>query len=120
MDALYSALGPIHMQSAIPEIDLAPSQGTEFSSPQSMPISEQDSGCIPCTVAASLACSLDQSINFFLSQITLALCKPSWAIALVVFDLLRLGLCQSCGGWPYVVELVGSRVFGIYEESEHL
>jgi hypothetical protein len=35
-----SAFSPIHMQAAIPEIDLSPSQGAEFSSPQAMPISE--------------------------------------------------------------------------------
>ena len=34
------ALSPIHMQPAIPQINLSPSQGAEFSGPQSMPISE--------------------------------------------------------------------------------
>ena len=40
MNALYSALSPIHMKATVLEIDLAPSQGTEFSGPQSMSVSQ--------------------------------------------------------------------------------
>jgi hypothetical protein len=40
MDALNSALGPVHMQATMVEIDLSPSQGAEFSGSEAMPISE--------------------------------------------------------------------------------
>jgi hypothetical protein len=40
MHAFNSAFGPVHMQAAIPEINLSPSQGTEFSRSQSMSISK--------------------------------------------------------------------------------
>jgi hypothetical protein len=40
MDAFYSALSSVHMQATMLEIDLAPSQGAEFSRPQSMSVSE--------------------------------------------------------------------------------
>jgi hypothetical protein len=66
MNTLNSALSPIHVQPAIPEIDLSPSQGTEFGSTQSMPICQEDSRCIPSAVPSTFACCLDQSINFFL------------------------------------------------------
>src|SRR5262245_10487064 len=69
MNTLDPALGPVDMHAAIPEIDLAPSQGAEFSGSQPMSIGEQDSGCIPLTVAPSLACSFDQAIHLFLCQI---------------------------------------------------
>jgi hypothetical protein len=82
MNTLDPALGPIHMQATIPEIDLRPSQGAEFSGPQSMPIGEQDSGCISLTVPPSLACGLDQSIHFLLGQIfphpVSRVRQPSW------------------------------------------
>jgi len=68
MNTLNSALSPIHMKATIPQIDLAPSQGAEFSRPQSMTISEQDRRCIPWPIPSTFACSLDQSINFLLSQ----------------------------------------------------
>jgi hypothetical protein len=54
------------MQPAIPEIDLAPSQGAEFSGSQAMSICQEDSRCIPCAVASTFACCLDQAINLFL------------------------------------------------------
>jgi hypothetical protein len=38
MNALYSALGPIYMKATVPEIDLSPSQGAEFSGSQCMSI----------------------------------------------------------------------------------
>jgi hypothetical protein len=59
MNTFNSALSPIHMQPAIPEIDLAPSQGTEFSRSQSMPISEEDRRSIPCAIAPPFAGSFD-------------------------------------------------------------
>jgi len=40
MHAFNSALGPIDMQATIPQIDLSPSQGAEFSGSQSMLIGE--------------------------------------------------------------------------------
>jgi hypothetical protein len=54
------------MQATIPEIDLAPSQGTEFSRPQSMSVGQEDRRCIPSAVASTFACCLDQAINLFL------------------------------------------------------
>jgi len=66
MDTLNSALGPIHMQPAVPEIDLAPSQGAKLSSPQAMPISEQDRRSISCAIPSPFTGRLDQSINFLL------------------------------------------------------
>ena len=42
MHAFNSALGPIDMQATIPQIDLSPSQGAEFSGSQSMSISKED------------------------------------------------------------------------------
>src|SRR5262249_26525485 len=56
MHTLNSAFSSIDMQATIPEIDLSPSQGTEFGSTQSMPIGEQDSGSISSTVPPSFAC----------------------------------------------------------------
>ena len=44
MHTFNPALSPIHMQATIPEIDLSPSQGAEFSRSQAMSIGEQDSG----------------------------------------------------------------------------
>jgi hypothetical protein len=40
MHAFNSTLSSVHMQATMLEIDLAPSQGAEFSRPQSMPISK--------------------------------------------------------------------------------
>jgi hypothetical protein len=40
MNTLDPTLGPVHMKATIPEIDLSPSQGAEFSGSQSMSISE--------------------------------------------------------------------------------
>jgi hypothetical protein len=57
------------MQSAIPEIDLVPSQGAKLCRSQSMSIGQQDRRCIPSAIAPTLACSLDQPINLFLNQI---------------------------------------------------
>jgi hypothetical protein len=69
MNTLDPALGPVDMQATIPEIDMAPSQGTEFSRSQSMSVTEQNSASISSAIPSSLACSLDQSIHFLLSQI---------------------------------------------------
>src|SRR5262249_29964605 len=69
MHAFNSAFSPIHMQAAIPQINLSPSQGAEFSSPQSMPICQEDRRCISSAVASTFACCLDQPINLFLGQI---------------------------------------------------
>jgi hypothetical protein len=38
MDTLLATLGPIDVQSAVPEIDLRPAELTEFLSAQPMPI----------------------------------------------------------------------------------
>jgi hypothetical protein len=40
MHAFNSAFSSIHMKAAIPEIDLAPTQGTKLSGPQSMSIGQ--------------------------------------------------------------------------------
>jgi hypothetical protein len=40
MNAFNPAFSSIHMKSAVPEIDLSPSQGAEFSGSQAMPIGE--------------------------------------------------------------------------------
>jgi hypothetical protein len=66
MNTLNSALISIHMQSAIPQIDLSPSQGAEFSRSERMPISEKDRRCISNAIPAPFARSFHQAINLFL------------------------------------------------------
>jgi hypothetical protein len=46
--------------------------------------------------------------------------KSSWAIGVVVFGLLRSGLCRSWVSWPCVMEITRSVVFVIQWEIDHL
>jgi len=63
MNTLDTALGPIHVQSTIPEINLAPSQGAEFTSPEAMPVGQEDRRCIPSAISSTVTCCFDQPIN---------------------------------------------------------
>jgi hypothetical protein len=92
MHAFNSAFSFVHVKPAILEINLSPSQRTKLLSPQAMPIGQEDSRCIPCAIPPSLACSLDQPINFLLGQ-------------MFVFGSLWLAMCQSWLGWPRVIEV---------------
>src|SRR5262245_42216335 len=69
MNTLNSAFSSVDMQSAIPQINLGPTQAAKLLRSQSMSICQEDSRCIPSTVVPTFACSLDQSINLFLGQI---------------------------------------------------
>jgi hypothetical protein len=69
MHTLNSAFSSIHMKAAIPEIDLAPTQGTELGSTQSMSICQEDRRRIPSPIPSSFTGGLDQPINLLLSQI---------------------------------------------------
>jgi len=69
MNTLNSAFSSVDMQSAIPQINLSPTQAAKLLRSQSMSICQEDSRCIPSAVAPTFACSLDQSINLFLGQI---------------------------------------------------
>src|SRR6266478_6458439 len=48
-----------------------------------------------------------------------SLCKLSWAVALVVFDLRLLAMCQSWLSWPCVIQLASWEVFGLSKEIDH-
>src|SRR5262249_47785035 len=69
VNALDPAFSSIHMKATIPQINLSPSQGAEFSGSKSMPICQEDRRCIPSAIPSTVACCLDQPINLFLGQI---------------------------------------------------
>jgi hypothetical protein len=43
MDALDPALGPVHVQPAVTEVDLRPLEGAQFGRPEPVPVSQQAS-----------------------------------------------------------------------------
>jgi hypothetical protein len=67
MNALDAALGAVHMQSPMREINLRPPKLTKLLRTQAMPIRQQDRRTIPGSVPPSLARSFDQPINLLLS-----------------------------------------------------
>jgi hypothetical protein len=66
MDTFNPALGSVHVQPAMPQIDLRPANLAEFSSTKAMSIRQQDRCSIPGAIASSFPRSIDQSINFHL------------------------------------------------------
>jgi len=52
------------MQPAVPQVDLGPAKLTKLSRTQSMTMGKEDRSCIPWTIAASLACGINQALDF--------------------------------------------------------
>ncbi len=69
VNALDPTLRPVHMQPPVPEIDLRPAKLAELLRLEPMPVRQQYCCAIACAIAPSLTCSLDQSLNLFLSEI---------------------------------------------------
>jgi hypothetical protein len=93
MDALYPTFSSVHMQSSMPQIDLAPSKRAKLRSSETMSICEEDRCRIPNSIASSPLGCFDQSFYLLLSQIF------SYSISNVGQS---LGQCSVLSGWGCV------------------
>ena len=75
MHAWHSMLGSAHVQAALVEFDLMPFEAADFRSPQPVPISDQDHGCIAMAVPTDLAGGVHESLDFALGEVAALDCE---------------------------------------------
>jgi hypothetical protein len=64
MHTLDATFGAVDVQAPMPQIDLRPTQRTQFLGTQTVPIRHQDCRCIAWAITPSLPRSFDQPLHF--------------------------------------------------------